>query len=67
MDKILPSDHIVGSIPDEELFGRRGKYINDLHIQKEVAIIDAFLHENFPHVKIKQKWNQVYPTCENCT
>ena len=29
---ILPSDHIVCSIPDEQVFGRRCKYINDPHI-----------------------------------
>ena len=27
--KILPSDQIVSSIADEQVFGRRGKYIND--------------------------------------
>ena len=29
------------------------KYINDPHILKEVAIIDASLHENFLHIKSK--------------
>ena len=53
--KCLPSDYIVSSIPDEQVFGRKGKYINDPHILKEVAIIDAFLHENFPYVRIKPK------------
>ena len=52
---ILLSDQIVSSIPDEQVFGRRGKYINDSHILKEIVIIDAFLHEHFPHVRIKQK------------
>ena len=60
--KILPSDHIVSSIPDEQVFGRRGKYIKDPHILKDVAIIDTFLYKNFLHVKIKQKCNQVYFT-----
>ena len=60
--KILPSDKIVSSIPDEQVFGRRGKYIYDPHILKEVAIIDAFLNENFAHVRIKHKWNQVNPS-----
>ena len=59
--KILPWDQIVNLIPDEQVFGRRGRYINDPYILKEVAITDTFLHENFPHVRIKQKWNQVYP------
>ena len=53
--KILPYVHIVSSIPDDQVFHRRGKYINDPHILKEAAIIDAFLHEKFPNVRIKQK------------
>ena len=40
--KILPSDQIVSSIPDEQVFGRRGNYIDNPHVLKEVAIIDAF-------------------------
>ena len=31
------------------------KYINDPWILKEVAFIDAFSHENFPHVGIQTK------------
>ena len=58
--KILQSDQIVSSIPDEQVFGRRGKYINDPYILKEVAITDAFLHENFPHIRNKYKWKWVY-------
>ena len=61
MQKIFPMDHIVSSILDKPVFGRKGKYINDPHILREVAIIDVSLHENFPHVRIKQKWNKVYP------
>ena len=53
--KILPSDDKASSIPDKEVFGIRGKCINEPHIVKEVVIRDAFLHENFPHVRIKQK------------
>ena len=53
MHKILPSDQIVSSIPDKQVFGIRGKYINDPHILKKVAIIDAFLHESFLHVRTK--------------
>ena len=52
--------------PDEQVFGRKGKYINGPCILKEVAIIDAFLHENFPHVRMEHKLNQVYPACQNC-
>ena len=33
-------------VPDEQVSGRRGKYINDPGILKEVVIKDAFLHEN---------------------
>ena len=53
--EIVPSDHIVSSIPDEWAFGRKGKYIDDPRILKWVAIIDAFLHENFPQVRIRKK------------
>ena len=42
MHKILPSDYIVSSIPDEQVFDRKGKYINDPLILKEVTIIDVF-------------------------
>ena len=41
LHKILPSDNIVSSMPDEQVFGRRGKYIDDPCILK-VVIIDAF-------------------------
>ena len=54
-DKIVPSDHIMSSIPDELVFGRRGKYINGPRILKEITTIDALLHENFPQVSIRQK------------
>ena len=30
--KILPADFIVSCIPDEQVFARKGKYINDPHI-----------------------------------
>ena len=58
--KILTSDQIVSSIPDE-VIGRSGKYINDPCILKEVVIIDTFLHEHFPQIRIKHKRSQVYP------
>ena len=32
--RIVPSDHIVCSLPDNQVFGRRGKYINDPNILK---------------------------------
>ena len=53
--KILSSDFIISSIPDEQVFGRKGKYINDPHILKEVLVIDVFVQENFPHVRIRHK------------
>ena len=34
--KILPSDFIISSIPDEQVFGRKGRYINDPCILKVV-------------------------------
>ena len=53
--KALPSDQIISLIPDVEVFGRRDKYINGPYILKEVGIVDAFLHENFPHIRTKHK------------
>ena len=58
--KILPSDQIVSSIPDEQVLGRRSKYINALCILKVVAIIDAFSHEHFPHVRINHLLPFIY-------
>ena len=58
--KIVPSDHTISSVPDEQVFGRTGTYINDPRILKEVVIIDVFLHENFPQVSIRQ--NSTYAT-----
>ena len=57
--KIMPLDQIISSILDEQVFGQRGKYINDPRIIKEVVIIDAFLHEEFHQVRVRQKWNTV--------
>ena len=53
--KIVLSDHIISSILDKKVFVRRGKYINYPRLLREVAIIDTFLHENFPQVRIRQK------------
>ena len=53
--KIVPSDHIISSVPKKQVFGRRGKYITDPRILKEVVIIDAFLHEQFSQGRIRQK------------
>ena len=48
------SQDLISSIPDEQVFGQKGKYINDPRIIKQVAIIDAFLHEKFHHVRARQ-------------
>ena len=45
MHKILPSGLIISSILDEKVLGRKGKYINDPCILKEVSVIDVFLEE----------------------
>ena len=45
--KIVLSDHIINSTPDKQVFGRRGKYINDPGILKEVLIIDSFYMKIF--------------------
>ena len=55
MPKIVPSDHVISSILDEQVFGRKGKFINNHRLLKEVMIIDTFLHENFPQVIIRKK------------
>ena len=48
--KILPADFIVSCIPDEQIFVRKGKYINSLCILKEILVIDAFLQDYFPDI-----------------
>ena len=45
--KILPADFIVSCIPDDQVFARKGKYINDPHLLKEVSVIDAVLQYCF--------------------
>ena len=52
MQKIFPSDFVVSSVPDEQVFGREGKYINDPSIVNEVAVKDVFLQENFLNVRL---------------
>ena len=42
--QVVPSDHNINSSPDQQVFGRRGKYMKDPRIIKEVVIIDTFLH-----------------------
>ena len=34
---------------------RKEKYINDQHILKEVSLLDVFLQENFPNIRIRHK------------
>ena len=50
--KILPLEAIVSCIPDKQIFARKGKYINDPHILKEIVIIDVFQQENFTNIKL---------------
>ena len=45
--KIVPSDYIISSIPDEQVFGRGGKNINKPRLLNEVVIIDAFYMKIF--------------------
>ena len=49
--KSLPSEFMVSCIPDEQVFDRKGKYINDPCILKEVMVIDAFLQDNLTNIK----------------
>ena len=53
--KILPSQLIVRYIADEQVFARKGKYINEPHILKEVILIDTFLQENFMSIKFRHQ------------
>ena len=39
--------------PDEQVFARKGKYINDPCILKKVMVIDAFLQDIFTNVKFR--------------
>ena len=55
MHKSLPSDYIVSSIPYEQVSGRKGKYINDPCILKEIVVIDAFLQGNFQNIRIRHQ------------
>ena len=45
MHKILPSDFIISSISDKQVFGTKRKYIKDPWILKEVLVINVFLQE----------------------
>ena len=65
MHKILPSHFIVSSILDEQVFGRKGKYINDPHILKERAVTDAFLQENILKVKVRQRERESHNNYES--
>ena len=53
--KILPADFIVSDIPDEQIFSKKGKYINDPHILKKVSVIDVFLYEYFPDTRLRHQ------------
>ena len=51
--KVLPSEFIVSCIPDEQVFARKGKYINDPCTFKEVMVIDTFLQDNFTDIRFR--------------
>ena len=51
--KILPADFIVSCLLDKQIFARKGKYINNPCILKEVLTIDTFLHEYFPNIRLR--------------
>ena len=51
--KIVPANFIVSCIPDEQIFARKGNYINNPQILKAVSAKDAFLHEYFPDVRLR--------------
>ena len=51
--KILPADFIVSCLLDEHIFVRKGKYINDSCILRDVLAIDAFLQEYFPNMRLR--------------
>ena len=53
--KSLPSDVIVSSIPDEQFFARKGKYLNASCILKEVMVIDDFQQDNFISVRSRHQ------------
>ena len=48
--KILHADFIVTCILGEQIFVRKGKYINEPCILIEVLAIDAFLQDDFPDI-----------------
>ena len=53
--KILPAGFIVSCLPDEQIFARKGKYINNPCILKEVLAINTFLHEYFSDIRLRHQ------------
>ena len=51
--KVMPLEVIKSCIPDEQVFARKGKYINDPRILMEVMVIDTFLQDNFPDIRFR--------------
>ena len=43
----------MNCIPDEQVFARKAKYMNDPCILKEVMVIDMFLQDNFEDIRFK--------------
>ena len=48
--KILSVDFLLSCIPDEQIFAKKGKYINEPQILKEVSVINTFLQDYFPDI-----------------
>ena len=53
--KILSADFIVCWLLDEQIFARKGKYINGPCILKVVSAIDSFLHDYFPNIRVRHQ------------
>ena len=53
--KVLPSEFIVSCILDVQVFTRKGKYINDSCIPKEVMVIANFLQDNFTDIRFRHQ------------
>ena len=53
--KILPAEFIVSFLTDEQIFARKGKYINDPSTLKDVSVIDTFLHDCFQNIRLRHQ------------
>ena len=53
--KVLPSEFIGSCIPDEHVFTRKGKYMNDPCILREVMAIETFLQDHFTDIRFRHQ------------